>query len=97
MRNFGQDFVTLNKLNPRLVYCSVTDFGQNGPYAHRAGYDFLIQGMSGFMDLTGKPSGDPQKIGVACADIFAGLYGVIGIQAALADRAKTGLGQHVDI
>ena len=94
---FGLNFVKLNKLNPRLVYCSITGFGQDGPYAHRAGYDFLIQGMSGIMDLTGESSGDPQKIGVAFADIFSGLYGVIGIQAALADRVKTGLGQHVDI
>jgi crotonobetainyl-CoA:carnitine CoA-transferase CaiB-like acyl-CoA transferase len=97
LRKFGLDFETLHVLNPRLVYCSVTGFGQDGPYAHRAGYDFLIQGMSGIMDLTGDPDGEPQKIGVAFADIFSGLYGVIGIQAALADRAKTGIGQQVDI
>lgn len=97
LEKFGLDFATILELNPRLIYCSVTGFGQDGPYAHRAGYDFLIQGMSGIMDLTGDPSGDPQKIGVAFADIFSGLYGVVGIQAALIDRARTGLGQHVDI
>jgi crotonobetainyl-CoA:carnitine CoA-transferase CaiB-like acyl-CoA transferase len=97
LRKFGLDFATLQQSNPRLIYCSVTGFGQDGPYAKRAGYDFLIQGMSGIMDLTGDPQGEPQKIGVAFADIFAGLYGVVGIQAALADRAKTGLGQQVDI
>lgn len=97
LRKFGLDFESMQKLNPRLIYCSVTGFGQDGPYAKRAGYDFLIQGMSGIMDLTGDPEGEPQKIGVAFADIFSGLYGVIGIQAALADREKTGLGQQVDI
>jgi len=94
---FGLDFRTIHALNPRLIYCSVTGFGQDGPYAHRAGYDFLIQGMSGIMDLTGDPNGEPQKIGVAFADIFSGLYGVVGIQAALIDRERSGLGQHVDI
>lgn len=97
LRKFGLDFETLQKLNPRLIYCSVTGFGQDGPYANRAGYDFLIQGMSGIMDLTGDPEGSPQKIGVAFADIFSGLYGVVGIQAALAEREKSGLGQQVDI
>ncbi|MEH6524358.1 CaiB/BaiF CoA transferase family protein [Sulfitobacter sp.] len=97
LKKFGLDYETLQKVNPRLVYCSVTGFGQDGPYAKRAGYDMLIQGMSGIMDLTGDPEGEPQKIGVAFADIFAGLYGVVGIQAALADREKTGLGQQVDI
>lgn len=97
LTKFGLDFETIHKLNPKLVYCSVTGFGQDGPYAHRAGYDFLIQGMSGIMDLTGEPDGPPQKIGVAFADIFSGLYGVIGIQAALAERTRSGLGQHIDI
>lgn len=97
LKKFGLDFETLQQLNPKLIYCSVTGFGQDGPYAHRAGYDFLIQGMSGIMDLTGEPDGSPQKIGVAFADIFSGLYGVIGIQAALAERAVSGLGQQVDI
>ena len=94
---FGLDFESMHQLNPRLIYCSVTGFGQDGPYAHRAGYDFLIQGMSGIMDLTGEPDGAPQKVGVAFADIFSGLYGVIGIQAALAEREQSGLGQQVDI
>jgi crotonobetainyl-CoA:carnitine CoA-transferase CaiB-like acyl-CoA transferase len=97
LAKYGLDFETLSALNPRLIYCSVTGFGQTGPYAHRAGYDFLIQGMSGIMDVTGDPDGEPQKIGVAFTDIFTGLYSVIGIQAALADRTRTGLGQHIDM
>ena len=97
LKKFGLDFETIHKLNPRLIYCSVTGFGQDGPFAHLAGYDFLIQGMSGIMDLTGEPDGSPQKIGVAFADIFSGLYGTIGIQAALLEREKSGLGQQVDI
>ena len=97
LKKFGLDYEALSGENPRLVYCSITGFGQNGPYAHRSGYDFLIQGMSGIMSLTGEPDGEPQKIGVAFADIFSGLYGVIGIQAALAERERSGRGQHVDI
>lgn len=97
LKKFGLDYDSVKEINPRLIYASVTGFGQDGPYAHRAGYDFLIQGMSGIMDLTGDPSGEPQKIGVAFADIFTGLYGVIGIQAALAERERSGLGQHVDL
>ena len=97
LAKYGLDFATLSAANPRLVYCSVTGFGQDGPYASRAGYDFLIQGMSGIMDLTGDPDGEPQKIGVAFADIFTGLYGVIAIQAALAERQRTGSGKHVDM
>jgi crotonobetainyl-CoA:carnitine CoA-transferase CaiB-like acyl-CoA transferase len=97
LAKFGLDFDSLHTAHPALVYCSVTGFGQDGPYASRAGYDFLIQGMSGIMSLTGEPDGQPQKIGVAFADIFSGLYGVIGIQAALAERAHSGLGQQVDI
>lgn len=97
LKKFGLDYDSVKQINPRLVYASVTGFGQDGPYAHRAGYDFLIQGMSGIMDLTGDPEGEPQKIGVAFADIFTGLYGVIGIQAALAERERSGLGQHVDL
>ncbi len=72
-------------------------FGQTGPYAPRAGYDFMIQGMSGIMDLTGEPDGAPQKMGVAFADLFTGTYGVIGILAALAQRERTGFGQHIDM
>ncbi|MAS08395.1 MAG: CoA transferase [Ahrensia sp.] len=97
LAKFGLDYASLSATNPGLVYCSVTGFGQDGPYAARAGYDFLIQGMSGIMDLTGDPAGEPQKIGVAFADIFTGLYGVIAIQAALAERQQTGKGKHVDM
>ena len=97
LRKFGLDYVSRSAGNPRLVYCSVTGFGQTGPYATRAGYDAMIQGMSGIMDLTGDPAGEPQKIGVAFADIFTGVYGVVAIQAALAQRACTGLGQHIDM
>ncbi|SIR28341.1 Crotonobetainyl-CoA:carnitine CoA-transferase CaiB [Rhizobium sp. RU20A] len=94
---YGLDYESLKAVNPRLVYCSVTGFGQDGPYAHRAGYDYIVQGMSGIMDLTGEPEREPQKIGVAFADIFTGLYGVIAIQAALAQRERTGRGQRIDI
>lgn len=94
---YGLDAATLCGAFPTLVYCSITGFGQDGPYASRAGYDFMIQGMSGIMDLTGEPDGGPQKIGVAFADIFTGLYGVIAIQAALLQRQSTGLGQHLDL
>ncbi len=97
LAKYGLDHASLAAINPRLVTCSITGFGQTGPYAARAGYDFLIQGMAGIMDLTGDPHGEPQKIGVAFADIFTGLYGVIAIQAALAAREKSGLGQHVDM
>ncbi|MEP3296513.1 MAG: CaiB/BaiF CoA-transferase family protein [Pseudoruegeria sp.] len=97
LKKFGLDYDRLQADNPKLIYCSVTGFGQDGPYASRAGYDFLIQGMSGIMSLTGEPDGPPQKIGVAFADVFSGLYGVIGIQAALAERNTSGLGQHIDI
>jgi crotonobetainyl-CoA:carnitine CoA-transferase CaiB-like acyl-CoA transferase len=97
LEKYGLDYPTLSRKYPRLVYCSVTGFGQDGPYAERAGYDAMIQGMGGIMDLTGEPGGDPQKIGVAFADIFTGVYGVIAIQAALAQRERTGRGQHVDM
>jgi crotonobetainyl-CoA:carnitine CoA-transferase CaiB-like acyl-CoA transferase len=97
LARFGLDYPTLAAAHPRLVYCSITGFGQTGPYAHRPGYDFIIQGMSGIMDLTGEPDGAPQKSGVAFADIFTGLYAVIAIQAALAMRERTGRGQHVDM
>ena len=97
LAKYGLDFASLSKLNPRLVYCSITGFGQDGPYAPRAGYDFIVQGMSGMMDLTGEADGPPQKIGVALADIMTGLYAVIGIQAALAERERSGLGQQVDM
>lgn len=97
LAKYGLDYASLSSINPRLVYCSITGFGQDGPYAARAGYDFIVQGMSGIMDLTGEPSGPPQKIGVAYADIMTGLYAVIGIQAALAERERSGIGQHIDM
>ncbi|GAA0673517.1 crotonobetainyl-CoA:carnitine CoA-transferase CaiB-like acyl-CoA transferase [Sphingomonas insulae] len=97
LAKYGLDYGTLSALNPALVYCSITGFGQDGPYAARAGYDFIVQGMSGMMDLTGEPNGAPQKIGVAMADMTTGLYAVIAIQAALAMRARTGRGQHIDM
>lgn len=97
LRKFGLDYDSLAAEHPRLIYASVTGFGQNGPRASQPGYDFLIQGMCGVMDLTGEPDGEPQKVGVAWIDIFTGLYGVIGIQAALAEREKSGLGQRVDL
>jgi crotonobetainyl-CoA:carnitine CoA-transferase CaiB-like acyl-CoA transferase len=97
LTKYGLDYATRASSNPGLVYCSVTGFGQSGPYASRAGYDAMIQGMSGIMDLTGDPAGEPQKIGVAFADIFTGVYGVVAIQAALAQRTRTGVGQHIDM
>ena len=97
LRKFGLDYDSLAALNPGLVYASITGFGQNGPRASQPGYDFLIQGMCGIMDLTGDPQGEPQKVGVAWIDIFTGLYGVIAVQAALAERARSGRGQHVDL
>lgn len=97
LAKYGLDYESLKAINPRLVYCSITGFGQTGPYRERAGYDFLIQGMAGIMDLTGDPAGEPQKIGVAFSDIFTGLYSVIAIQAALAQRERTGLGQQIDM
>ena len=97
LKKYGLDYESLKAENPRLVYCSVTGFGQDGPYAPRAGYDFLVQGMGGIMDLTGAPDGEPQKVGVAFADIFTGLYATIGILAALRRREETGTGGHVDM
>ncbi|HQT46072.1 MAG: CoA transferase [Acidocella sp. 20-63-7] len=87
----------LLKINPRLIYCSITGFGQTGPYRHRAGYDFLMQGMGGLMSLTGEPEGEPMKVGVAVVDVFTGMYAVSAILAALHERASSGVGQHVDI
>ena len=97
LRKYRLDYQALQAINPRLIYCSVTGFGQTGPYADLPGYDFLIQAMGGIMDLTGDPGGEPQKVGVAFADIFSGLYAVIAIQAALAARAQTGHGQWIDM
>lgn len=97
LAKYGLDYSSLCELNPRLIYCSITGFGQDGPLSTQPGYDFTIQGMGGVMDLTGDPAGAPQKIGVAFADIFTGLYSVIAIQAALAFREKSGRGQHIDM
>ena len=97
LARYGLDYASLFAINPRLVYCSITGFGQDGPYARRPGYDFIIQGMGGIMDLTGEPDGAPQKTGVAFADIFTGLYSVIAIQAALHMRERTGRGQQIDM
>ena len=94
---YGLGYGDLSKLNPRLVYCSITGFGQDGPYAHRAGYDFIIQGMSGLMSVTGEPAQQPQKVGVAVVDIFTGIYATVGILAALRQRERTGKGQQVDM
>jgi crotonobetainyl-CoA:carnitine CoA-transferase CaiB-like acyl-CoA transferase len=97
LAKYGLDYETLAQKNPRLVYCSITGFGQDGPYAARAGYDYIVQGMSGFMSVTGDPTGEPMKAGVAIADIFTGIYAVTAIQAALIHVLKTGEGQHVDM
>ena len=97
LKQYGLDYNSIKAINPAIIYCSITGFGQTGPYASRAGYDFMIQGMSGIMDLTGEADGNPQKIGVAFVDIFTGLYSVIAIQSALHARAQTGKGQHIDM
>jgi crotonobetainyl-CoA:carnitine CoA-transferase CaiB-like acyl-CoA transferase len=96
LAKFGLDHASLSRDNPRLIYCSVTGFGQSGPYAARAGYDLMAQGMGGIMDLTGTPDGEPQRAGVPVADIFTGVYAVIGILAALIERDRTGRGCLVD-
>jgi crotonobetainyl-CoA:carnitine CoA-transferase CaiB-like acyl-CoA transferase len=97
LKKYGLDYESLRKINPRLVYCSITGFGQTGPYAPRAGYDFIIQGIGGLMSITGEPGREPQKVGVAVSDIFTGLYSVIAIQAALRHAEATGEGQHIDM
>ncbi|TWH36673.1 MULTISPECIES: CaiB/BaiF CoA-transferase family protein [unclassified Aminobacter] len=97
LKKYGLDYESLKKINPKLVYCSITGFGQDGPYAPRAGYDFIIQGMTGLMSITGEPGREPQKVGVAVTDIFTGLYSVIAIQAALRHAERTGEGQHIDM
>lgn len=97
LAKFGLDHATLGAANPGLVYCSITGFGQTGPRSHEAGYDFVIQGMSGFMSLTGTPAGEPVKMGVSICDLATGLWAANGIQAALLMRARTGAGQHLDM
>ena len=100
LKKYNLDYQTLSQLNPRLIYCSITGFGQHGPYSHRAGYDFLIQGMGGLMSITGHADGqlgaEPMKTGVAICDLFTGLYAVTAILAALQYRNRTGEGQHID-
>jgi crotonobetainyl-CoA:carnitine CoA-transferase CaiB-like acyl-CoA transferase len=97
LKRFQLDYESVSATTPGIVYCSITGFGQTGPYAPRAGYDFIIQGMSGIMSLTGEPDGPPQKAGVAYADIFTGVYSVVGILAALRERDRTGRGAHIDM
>jgi crotonobetainyl-CoA:carnitine CoA-transferase CaiB-like acyl-CoA transferase len=96
LAKFGLDYKSLAPDNPRLIYCSVTGFGQTGPYAQRPGYDLMAQGMAGMMDLTGNPDGEPMRAGVPVSDIFTGVYSAVGILAALARREKTGQGGYVD-
>lgn len=97
LAKFGLDYASLAVANPGLVYCSITGFGQTGPRAHEAGYDFVIQGMSGFMSITGDPQGVPVKMGISISDLTTGVYAANGIQAALLQRARTGKGQQVDM
>jgi crotonobetainyl-CoA:carnitine CoA-transferase CaiB-like acyl-CoA transferase len=96
LAKFGLDYKSLGPENPRLIYCSVTGFGQTGPYATRAGYDLMAQGIGGLMGLTGSADGDPMRVGIPVSDIFSGVYSVVGILAALARREKTGRGGYVD-
>jgi len=98
---YGLDYESLKTINPRLIYCSITGFGQSGPYARRAGYDFMIQGLGGLMSLTGRPEGEegagPMKVGVALTDILTGLYATVGVLAALNQREQSGVGQYIDV
>lgn len=97
LKKYGLDYESLKTNNKALIYCSITGFGQDGPYATRAGYDYIIQGMSGLMSITGEPGGPPLKTGVAVTDIFTGIYASTAILAALHQRKETGLGQHIDM
>lgn len=101
LKKYGLDYESLRAVNPRLIYCSITGFGQNGPYATRPGYDFMIQAMGGLMSITGErddlPGGGPQKAGVAVADLMTGMYATVGVLAALYERQRSGLGQHIDM
>jgi crotonobetainyl-CoA:carnitine CoA-transferase CaiB-like acyl-CoA transferase len=101
LKKYGLDYGSLKSSMPGLIYCSITGFGQNGPFAHRPGYDFMIQGMGGLMSITGErddlPGGGPQKAGVAVTDVFTGLYGAVAILGALRERDASGLGQHIDL
>jgi len=101
LARYGLDYATLSALNPRLIYCSITGFGQTGPYKDRAGYDFMIQGMGGLMSMTGErddlPGGGPQKVGVAVADLMTGMYSTVAVLSALHERHSSGKGQHIDM
>ncbi|TCT08927.1 CaiB/BaiF CoA transferase family protein [Paralcaligenes ureilyticus] len=101
LRKYGLDYESIKEINPALIYCSITGFGQTGPYAGRPGYDFMIQGMGGLMSITGErddlPGGGPQKAGVAVADLMTGMYSTVGILAALHERTRSGLGQYIDM
>jgi crotonobetainyl-CoA:carnitine CoA-transferase CaiB-like acyl-CoA transferase len=101
LKRYGLDYEALRAIKPDLVYCSITGFGQDGPYAHRAGYDFLVQGMGGLMSITGErddlPGGGPQKAGVAITDLMTGMYATVAVLAALTHRDRTGVGQHIDM
>ena len=101
LNKYGLDYASLSAINPKLIYCSITGFGQDGPYKDRGGYDFLIQGMSGLMSITGRPDGEagggPMKVGIPISDLVTGLYSAISILAALAHRDRTGEGQHIDM
>ncbi len=101
LAKYGLDYASLRAVKPDLVYCSITGFGQSGPYAARSGYDFLIQGMGGLMSVTGQPDGttggEPMKVGVAVTDLFTGMYAAVAILAALAHRDRSGEGQHIDL
>jgi crotonobetainyl-CoA:carnitine CoA-transferase CaiB-like acyl-CoA transferase len=97
LAKYGLDYKSLSAENPRLIYCSITGFGQDGPYKTRAGYDLLVQGMGGIMDITGDPAGEPTRLGVAFADVFTGVYSALAITAALKEREHTGKGSHCDM
>src|SRR6185437_13519524 len=101
LSQYGLDYASIKEVNPRLIYCSITGFGQSGPYAARAGYDFLIQGMGGLMSLTGRPDGTEGegslKVGVALTDVMTGLYSSVAVLAALKRREQSGEGQHIDL
>ena len=97
LKQYGLDYKSIKKINPEIIYCSITGFGQNGPYSKRGGYDYLVQAMGGIMSITGEEKGDPTKIGVGVSDIITGLYSTIGILSALRFKEVTGRGQHLDI
>jgi len=101
LAKYGLAYEDLRKINPRIIYCSITGFGQSGPSAHRPGYDFIFQGMGGLMSITGErdsePGGGPQKVGIAVTDVLAGMYASLAITAAIAHRERTGVGQHIDL